>query len=233
MSRWALLAPMQPSPLIQTDNHAIAILSPLRAYSPLGQIAQLQDIWNVICWQCDGNAVFHLTKIPEIRAPTLSSPAFIFLTGRDFDGELVPWADTSNILKSSLLGWHYPEHFVFRQSCGSVAADRHATALEAAENCCVWSPKLKHYRRGGPARPPSPAHAGFYDYPLPNPFNGELRPVLFPPAAHYREDQIVRKLHEKTVFFNGLSSDSDISTSAEESSYLSDSSSSEASPSSP
>jgi hypothetical protein len=79
--------------------------------SPLVALAGHQEIWNAVCEHCSGNGVMCLSNVKPFRCATRGSPAFVFLSGRDLDGFLVPWTDRSNVLAVSYKGWNPEFHF--------------------------------------------------------------------------------------------------------------------------
>lgn len=87
-----------------------------------------------------------LAAVPALCAATQVTPAFIFLSGLDNDGQLVPWDDADNVLSP-------------RFQPLSVADD-HSGLL----GVCSWAlrytliPQFDYQLCvGGPARPPTPS----------------------------------------------------------------------------
>jgi hypothetical protein len=64
----------------------------------LKHLADLPDIWEIICANLSGDAMYRLAQTPDVRAATMLTPAFMMLAGCDYDGNLVPWRDTANTL---------------------------------------------------------------------------------------------------------------------------------------
>lgn len=108
--------------------------SPMRV-SPLVSLSQYQEIWHSICWLLPGNSLMCLANVSSFRQATRLSPAFVFLSGRDLEGFVIPWADPSNVLASSYKGWNPDFHFSVRMGGGlGSCMHRHAMATQLLWN---------------------------------------------------------------------------------------------------
>jgi hypothetical protein len=106
-------------------------------HASLEYLSSIQEIWDKICWCSSGNSVKNLSlSTLALRNATVQTPAFVFLTGRDADGFLVPWEDPENILAAAKIfnGWNPSKHFRVRSCYQPYAYDREIHALSAAEN---------------------------------------------------------------------------------------------------
>ena len=196
----------------QVSDHCLATPAML----PFTFLSQNQDLWDAICWSCSGNSLLNMAGIRLLRAPTLSSPAYRLLAGRDIDHCLVPWCDRANILESL--------HTAVRGGRDSML--RHMSAIQAVDahekNILMAPPWRGYYTCGGPARPSSPLVAAAsrfleppFVYSLPNPCEDnwrvpDLAPPVFPPAEHLR----AYLAHVKRCTANPDDSESDTPNSA-------------------
>ena len=186
-------------------------------------LTQNQDLWDAVCWSCSGNSLLNMAGIRLLRAPTLSSPAYRLLAGRDIDHCLVPWCDFANILGdcANIRGL-----FPAAARGGRDNMLRHMSAVQAVdahERNIPMAPTWRgYYTCGGPARPSSPLIAAAspyleppFVYTLPNPCDDnwrvpDLAPPVFPPDEHHRAYlAYINRLNANTD-----DSESDSSTSA-------------------
>jgi len=182
-----------------------------------------QDLWDAICWSCSGDSLMNMAGIRPLRAPTLSSPAYRLLAGRDIDHCLVPWCDFANILGGRA---NIPRSFPSAVKGGRDMMLRHMSvvqAVDAHERNIFLAPTWRgYYTCGGPARPSSPLIAAAsryleppFVYTLPNPCDDnwrvpDLAPPVFPPDEHHRAYlAYINRLNANTD-----DSESDSSTSA-------------------
>jgi hypothetical protein len=110
------------------------------------------DVWEVICSWLSGESLHLLAGVPALREATQVTPAFIFLSGLNNWGELVPWADADNVLSP-------------RFQPLSARADRSGRPFDGwyLNEVCSRALHSTHFPRysyqqcvGGPARPSTP-----------------------------------------------------------------------------
>ena len=159
---------------------------------PFTLLTQNQEIWDAICWSCSGDSIMYMTGIRLLRAPTMSSPAYMLLAGRDIDYCLVPWGDRANILGSLPIAVKGGRDIMLRHMFAIQIVDAHEKHILMAP------PWRGYYTCGGPARPSSPLIAAAtrfleppFEYPLPNPCEDnwravDLAPPVFPPEDHLK-----------------------------------------------
>jgi hypothetical protein len=179
-------------------------------------LTQNQDLWDAICWSCSGNSILCMADVRLLRTPTISSPAYRLLAGRDIDHCLVPWCDRANILESLPTAVRGGRDSMLRHMSAIQAVDPHEMNIPMAP------PWRGYYTCGGPARPSSPLIAAAsrfleppFAYSLPNPCEDnwrvpDLAPPVFPPAEHFR----AYLAHIKWCAATPDDSESDTSTSA-------------------
>lgn len=104
--------------------------------SPLEQLCEISDVWELVCWFGSGSSVVCLTQVSKtLRSATVKTPAFECLAGLDSDGFLVPWQDRSNVLACQQLlnGWNPAHHFIVRSGNCARGLDREVQSLRAVE----------------------------------------------------------------------------------------------------
>jgi hypothetical protein len=109
-------------------------------------------VWEVICSRLSGESLHLLAGVPSLRDATQVTPAFIFLSGLNNLGVLVPWADADNVLSPRFQPLREPE-------------DRSGLYYDywGLYGVCSRALHSTHYPRysyqqcvGGPARPSTP-----------------------------------------------------------------------------
>jgi hypothetical protein len=103
------------------------------------------DVWEHICSWLSGESLFQISEEPSLRAATLVTPAFIFLSGLNNEGQLVPWVDGENVLS--------PRFQPLRE-----ADDRSGLLMVCHRALHPNNYPLFSYQHcvGGPARPTTP-----------------------------------------------------------------------------
>jgi hypothetical protein len=179
-------------------------------------LTQNQDVWDAICWSCSGNSIQYMAGVRLLRVPTMMSPAYMLLAGRDIDYCLVPWCDRANILGSLPTAVKGGRDIMLRHMAAIQVVDVHE------KNILMAPPWRGYYRCGGPARPSSPLIAAAsrfldppFEYTLPNPCEDDWRavdlaPPVFPPEEHRR----AYPAYIKRCIANPDESESDTSNSA-------------------
>ena len=131
----------------------------------LATVASNADLWNHICGMMTGDAVHMLANMAAFKSATVITDAFIFLTGSDNDGHMVPWDDRDNVMARD---WVDPRSHRKRTKSrflympDSFRRNKRATAWAYDILAPGWSKFMKPYRyysNGGPARPNSPANS--------------------------------------------------------------------------
>jgi hypothetical protein len=101
-------------------------------------LSEYSEIWDLICWQSSGNSVSCLCMSSRLlRASTRRTPAFVFLAGRDTDGNVVAWNDRSNIFTPSAVfrNWIPDVHYRLRAESFAYVNDRHCAVFDAVIHC--------------------------------------------------------------------------------------------------
>ena len=65
---------------------------------PLADLCHIEDIWENICCNLDGDALCRAARVPMFCSATRRTPAFILLAGVNNDAQLVHWHDPNNVL---------------------------------------------------------------------------------------------------------------------------------------
>lgn len=140
-----------------------AVVTPIACVhgASVAELCSRPDIWETICGWLSGDALSCAAQVSKaFRCATRATPAFVLLAGINNDAEVVPWGSPDNVLSSQ-----YAHHINNRDR------EIDASAIQASQQTLrdVASPDyMQHkrqrlhgaYVRSGPARPPSPEHAG-------------------------------------------------------------------------
>jgi hypothetical protein len=68
---------------------------------PLADLCHIEDIWENICYNLDGDALCRAARVPMFCSATRRTPAFILLAGVNNDAQLVHWYDPINVLSDN------------------------------------------------------------------------------------------------------------------------------------
>ena len=112
----------------------------------LSDLSNNEDVWENICSWLSGESLHLLAAEPALSAVTRVTPAFVFLSGLNNIGHLVPWIDADNVLSP-----RFQPHRV---------ANVHSELLAV----CSWALRSTQFPLyayqlcvGGPARPSTPS----------------------------------------------------------------------------